>query len=160
MACPDRPSRPPRSTAAHSTPPTPAGFSYVADIEMTREGYTGYAGSTGPNGDSLFKTSHTSPISDGVTEGYSRKLMEKQVAFTSCSPSSDLGWPKCEEGVTAVPTYTADQYDRYEVGVGDNLCYKTPLLGCCGYTCNHTTTHKDSVHATYRRLGRYLSIRI
>ena len=119
---------------AFSTP----GFSYVADMVVTREGYVGINSDEGDDGSSFFNASHRRQVY-ATYDGYSRVVMEKRVKFTSCSPDA-ANWPKCEDGVTAVPTYSSEPDVEFEftVGPGDSMCKNTPNLGCCGTTCNHT----------------------
>ena len=130
------------STAVNalSTPSTPAGFSYVADTVVTREGYVSVTSDDLGDGSSFFNASHRRQVY-ATYDGHSRVVMEKRVAFTSCSPDMAYAktWPKCEDGVTAVPTYSSEPGMGYfNVGRGDPMCANTPNLGCCGTTCNHT----------------------
>jgi hypothetical protein len=120
---------------ALSTP----GFSYVADMVVTRDSFSSESYTAGASGGSFFNNSHRRQVY-ATYNGYSRVVMEKRVAFTSCSPDT-LNLPiKCEDGVTAVPTYSSEPGYEFEFTItrGDRLCANTPNLGCCGTTCNHT----------------------
>ena len=119
---------------ALSTP----GFSYVADMVVTRDSFSSESYTAGASGGSFFNNSHRRQVY-ATYDGHSRVVMEKRVKFTSCSPDA-ANWPKCEDGVTAVPTYSSEPDVEFEftVGPGDSMCKNTPNLGCCGTTCNHT----------------------